>query len=85
MSHHNVSCPIIEKLIIFLYLIEPADQANTSKGKADGAKQAEEPQPTEEGPGEAEAEVMVEEQKLVNITLVDLNKRKINLKVSIFL
>lgn len=85
MSHQNVSYPIIEELIIFLYLIEPADQAKTPKGKADGAKQAEEPQPTEEGPGEAEAEVMVEEQKLVNITLVDLNKRKINLKVSIFL
>ena len=49
------------------------------KGKADTTKEAEEPQM---GEVQGEAEAMMEEQKMVNITMVDLNKRRINLKVS---
>lgn len=41
------------------------------------------PQETAEVDAEVAEEAQVEEQKLVNITMVDLNNRKINLKVNI--
>ena len=63
------------------YLSDAVEETKPPQDSAQDEKPAQNTQDAAEAPQEAEE--IAEEPKIVNITMVDLNKRKLNLKVSV--